>query len=84
MTVGDVRTGKTVATAVLPSNDQSATVGVSAASDDRTSVVGRRTIDGGIGFFLVQFDPAEEGGHVPATAGPRVQPGGHAGLRGIP
>ncbi len=46
VTVGDVRTGKTVATVVLPSDDQSTTVGVSAASDDRIFVVGRRPRSG--------------------------------------
>jgi hypothetical protein len=75
VTVGDVRTGKTVATAVLPSNDQSATVGVSAASDDRSFVVGRRTIDGGLGFFLVQFDPAKKAATFRPLPVPAFNPG---------
>jgi hypothetical protein len=50
VTVGDVYTGKTVATVALPAILEMAGVnavaGVSAAGDDRSFVVGRRDIDG--------------------------------------
>ncbi|HEY6493175.1 MAG TPA: hypothetical protein VIZ43_07870 [Trebonia sp.] len=61
VTVGDVRTGKTVATVALPAIGEmagtNAAVGVSAAGDDRTFVVGRRDIDGNTDYFLVRIAP---------------------------
>jgi hypothetical protein len=61
VTVGDVRTGKTLATVALPAvNTQvgnNSAVGVSAAADDRTFVVGRRNIYGGVTYFQVRIAP---------------------------
>jgi hypothetical protein len=61
VTVGDVHTGKTVATVALPAISEiegtNAAVGVSAAGDDRTFVVGRRDVWGDTDFFLVHIAP---------------------------
>ena len=61
VTVGDVYTGKTLTTVTLPAvftlEGTNSAVGVSAASDDRTFVVGRRNTYGGITFFLVHIAP---------------------------
>jgi hypothetical protein len=61
VTVGDVRTGKTLATVTLPAvftlEGTNSAVGVSAAGDDRTFVVGRRNTYGGITYFLVRIAP---------------------------
>ncbi len=61
VTVGDVHTGKTVATVTLPAISEiegtNAAVGVSAAGDDRTFVVGRRDVWGDTDFFLVHIAP---------------------------
>jgi hypothetical protein len=61
VTVGDVRTGKTVATVALPAISElegvSAVAGLSAAGDDRTFVVGRRDDFGDTDYFLVHLTP---------------------------
>ena len=60
VTVGDVRTGKAIAASpCLPSASRgdNAAVGVSAAGDDRTFVVGRRDVSGDTHFFLVHVAP---------------------------
>ena len=61
VTVGDVRTGKAVANVALPAvftlAGTNSAVGVSAAGDDRTFVVGRRNTYGGITFFQVHVTP---------------------------
>jgi hypothetical protein len=61
VTVGDVRTGKAVANVDLPAvytlGGTNSAVGVSAAGDDRTFVVGRRNTYGGITFFQVHVTP---------------------------
>lgn len=61
VTVGDVRTGKAVANVALPAvftlPGTNSAVGVSAAGDDRTFVVGRRDGNGGITFFQVHVTP---------------------------
>ena len=61
VTVGDIRTGTALATVTLPAvftlEGTNSAVGVSAASDDRTFVVGRRNTYGGITFFLVHIAP---------------------------
>jgi hypothetical protein len=62
--VGDVRTGQTLATVALPAVSATAgvnsAVGVSAAGDDRTFVVGRRNSWGNITYFLVRIAPGTE------------------------
>ena len=79
VTVGDTRTGETLATVALPAvgmpNDHSP-VGISAAGDDRTFVVGRKDIDGDIAYFLVGIAPGTE--HV-ATVEPLPIPETHLG-----
>jgi hypothetical protein len=61
VTVGDVRTGKTIATITLPAISElegmSAVAGLSAAGDDRTFVVGRRDVFGDTDYFLVHVTP---------------------------
>jgi len=61
VTVGDARTGKTLTTVTLPAvmtlEGMNDAVGVSAAADDRTFVVGRRNIYGGITYFQVRIAP---------------------------
>jgi hypothetical protein len=61
VTVGDVRTGKTLATVALPAVDVTvgvnSAVGVSAAGDDRTFVVARRDVWGDVAYFLVHIAP---------------------------
>jgi hypothetical protein len=61
VTVGDVHTGKTLVTVPLPAVDVSVgvneAVGVSAAGDDRTFVVGRRNLYGAVTYFLVHIAP---------------------------
>jgi hypothetical protein len=60
VTVGDVRTGKTITSVNLPAisvADGNAAVGVSAAADDRTFVVGRRDSWGDVDYFLVRIAP---------------------------
>ena len=61
VTVGDDRTGGTLATVALPAVSAMAgvnsAVGVSAAADDRTFVVGRRDSWGDVGYFLVRIAP---------------------------
>jgi hypothetical protein len=61
VTVGDVRTGKTIASVDLPAISEfggvNAAVGVSAAGDDRTFVVGRKDSWGDVDYFLVRIDP---------------------------
>jgi hypothetical protein len=61
VTVGDVRTGKTVATVALPAISElggvSAVAGLSAAGDDRTFIVGRRDDFGDTDYFLVHLTP---------------------------
>ncbi|MGH3245260.1 MAG: hypothetical protein ACRDOI_03490 [Trebonia sp.] len=61
VTVGDVYTGKTVATAALPAVGVTvgvnSAIGVSAAGDDRTFVVGRENLYSGTTYFLVHFTP---------------------------
>jgi len=61
VTVGDVHTGKAIATVALPAvgvtvGDNSA-VGVSVAADDRTFLIGRKNIYGGVTYFLVRIAP---------------------------
>lgn len=59
--VGDVRTGKTLATVALPAVDvtvgDNSAVGVSATADDRTFLVGRKNVYGGVTYFLVRIAP---------------------------
>jgi hypothetical protein len=61
VTVGDVRTGKTLTTVTLPAvftlPGTNSAVGVSAAADDRTFVVARRNTYGGITYFQVHIAP---------------------------
>jgi hypothetical protein len=61
VTVGDVRTGKTLTTVTLPAvftlPGTNSAVGVSAAADDRTFVVARRNTYGGITYFQVRIAP---------------------------
>jgi hypothetical protein len=61
VTVGNVYTGKTLATVALPAvNTQTGgnvAVGVSATGDDRAFVVGTRNIYGGIAYYLVHIAP---------------------------
>jgi hypothetical protein len=61
VTVGDVRTGKTLTTVTLPAvftlPGTNSAVGVSAAGDDRTFVVARRNTYGGITYFQVHIAP---------------------------
>ncbi len=79
VTVGDTRTGKTLATVALPAvgiPDDHSPVGVSAAGDDRTFVVGRKDIDGNIAYFRVRIAPGTE--HV-ATVEPLPIPETHLG-----
>ena len=61
VTVGDVRTGKTLVTVTLPAvftlPGSNSAIGVSAAGDDRTFVVGRRNTYGGITYFMVRIAP---------------------------
>ena len=61
VTVGDAYTGKTLTTVTLPAvftlEGTNSAVGVSAAADDRTFVVGRRNTYGGITYFLVRIAP---------------------------
>jgi hypothetical protein len=59
--VGDVRTGKTLATVALPGAGATvgvnSAVGVSAVGDDRSFVVGRKNDWGDIAYFLVRIAP---------------------------
>jgi hypothetical protein len=61
VTVGDVRTGKTLTTVTLPAvftlPGTNSAVGVSAAADDRTFVVARRNTYGGVTYFQVRIAP---------------------------
>ncbi|MGH3294185.1 MAG: hypothetical protein ACRDP7_20500, partial [Trebonia sp.] len=61
VTVGDVRTGRTIATVALPAISElegvSAVAGLSAAGDDRTFVAGRRDEYGDTDYFLVHITP---------------------------
>jgi len=61
VTVGDVYTGKTLATVTLPGvltqGGANVAVGVSVVADDRTFVVGRRNVYGGVTYFLVRIAP---------------------------
>jgi hypothetical protein len=61
VTVRDVYAGKTLVTVALPAVNVSLgtneTVGVSAAGDDRTFVVGRGNVDGAVTYFLVHIAP---------------------------
>jgi hypothetical protein len=60
VTVGDVRTGKAIATVATPAvyvGGNNAAAGVSAAGDDRTFVVGSRNIYGGIAYYQVRIAP---------------------------
>jgi hypothetical protein len=61
VTVGDAYTGKTLTTVTLPAvttlEGANSAVGVSAAADDRTFIVGRRNIYGGITYFQVRIAP---------------------------
>lgn len=59
--IGDAYTGKTLTTVSLPGVmtlvGTNSAVGVSGASDDRTFVVGRRNIYGGVTYFQVRIAP---------------------------
>jgi hypothetical protein len=85
VTVGDVDTGKTLATVALPAVSEmvgtNAAVGVSAAADDRTFVVARRNIYGGITYFLMHIapgkNPAATVAHLPI---PDADPGALLGF----
>jgi len=61
VTVADVYSGKTLATIILPATSVtvgiSSAVGVSAAADDRSFVVGRRDGWGDVDYFLVHIVP---------------------------
>ncbi len=60
VTVGDVRTGKTLTSVTLPAVfalGANSAVGVSATADDRTFVVGRRNTYGGVTYFQVRIAP---------------------------
>jgi hypothetical protein len=60
VTVGDVRTGKVIATVATPAvyvGGNNAAAGVSATGDDRTFVVGSRNIYGGVAYYLVHITP---------------------------
>jgi hypothetical protein len=85
VTVRDVYAGQALVTVALPAVQEmvgdNAAVGVSAAGDDRTFVVGRRNIYGGITYFLVHIAP---GAKVVATVKqlpiPDIDPGVLLGL----
>ncbi|HEX4287716.1 MAG TPA: hypothetical protein VH021_02295 [Trebonia sp.] len=66
VTVEEVRTGKTIAAVTLPAISElvgvNAAVGVSAAADDRTFVVGRRDEWGDVDYFLVRLAPGARQG----------------------
>jgi hypothetical protein len=57
VTVGDVRTGKTLAVVAVPPTYGDSVVGLSAAADDRTFVVGRRDSWGNVEYFTVHITP---------------------------
>jgi hypothetical protein len=60
VTVGDIRTGKAIATVATPAvyvGGNNAAAGVSAAGDDRTFVVGSRNIYDGVAYYLVRIAP---------------------------
>jgi hypothetical protein len=57
VTVGDVRTGKVVAVVPLPPTYGDSSIGLSAAADDRTFVVGRRDSWGNVEYFQVHIAP---------------------------
>lgn len=55
--VGDTRTGKTLAVVPLPPTYGDSSIGLSAAADDRTFVVGRRDSWGNVEYFRVRITP---------------------------
>ena len=60
VTVGDAYTRKALTTVALPAvgvGGNNAVAGVSAAGDDRTFVIGRRNVYGGITYFQVRIAP---------------------------
>lgn len=57
VTVADVRTGKAVAVVSVPPTYGDSSIGLSAAADDRTFVIGRRDSWGNVEYFQVRFAP---------------------------
>jgi hypothetical protein len=80
VTVGDVYTGKAVASVALPAASElagnSAVAGVSATADDRSFVVGRRDLNGDTDYFVVHIAP---GAKQAATVAPLPVPAAKLG-----
>ena len=58
VSIGDIRTGKTVATTSLPGVEvpgNNSAVGASAAADDRTFVVGQLNLENGVAYYLAHL-----------------------------
>jgi hypothetical protein len=58
VSIGDIRTGKTVATTSLPGVEvpgNNSAVGASAAADDRTFVVAQQNIENGVAYYLAHL-----------------------------
>jgi hypothetical protein len=84
--VGDVHTGKAIATVATPADYAGMGInpvaGVSATADDRSFVVGaRREIDGGIAYFLVRIAPGTK--HVATIAPLPIPPAPVGNLLGF-